>query len=172
MFSYISSTFWNLFPFKGDFSFGKSQMSQGTKSGFRGAESPGWFDVSQKNCTRCDVWVDALLWWSCQSLVAHSCGILNYSVVSMEEYSSFTQNLMHICCSTCSVILNAMATQYTCSFSGIYHPHWLVQWSHHCSCMHIPVHSPWLPGYIDVKQIILVMLTIAGLFPDRPLISL
>ena len=25
-------------------------------------------------------------------------------------------------------------------------PHWLVQWSHHYSCMHIPVHSPWLLG--------------------------
>ena len=47
-------------------------------------------------------------------------------------------------------------------------PHWLVQWSHHCSRMCIPVHSPWLPGYIDVTQTVLVILTIAGLFPDRP----
>ena len=31
-------------------------------------------------------------------------------------------NLMQICCSTCSVILNATATQYTCSLNGIYHP--------------------------------------------------
>ena len=30
--------------------------------------------------------------------------------VSMEECSSLTQNLMHICCSTSLVILNAMAT--------------------------------------------------------------
>ena len=34
--------------------------------------------------------------------------------------------------------------------------------------MHIPVHSPWLPGYIDFMQTILIILTIAGLFPDRP----
>ena len=34
--------------------------------------------------------------------------------------------------------------------------------------MHIPVHSPWLPGYIDVTQSILIILTVAGLFPDRP----
>ena len=33
--------------------------------------------------------------------------------------------------------------------------------------MRIPVHSPWLPGYIDVAQTILVILTIAGLIPDR-----
>ena len=33
--------------------------------------------------------------------------------------------------------------------------------------MCIPVHSPWLPGYIDVAQLVLIILTIAGLFPDR-----
>ena len=26
---------------------------------------------------RCDAWVSTLLWWSCQSPVAHSCGLLN-----------------------------------------------------------------------------------------------
>ena len=31
--SWNSSMVWNLFPFKGDFSFGKSQKSQGAKSG-------------------------------------------------------------------------------------------------------------------------------------------
>ena len=33
--------------------------------------------------------------------------------------------------------------------------------------MCIPVHSPWLPGYNDVMQTILVILTMAGLFLDR-----
>ena len=33
--------------------------------------------------------------------------------------------------------------------------------------MCIPVHYPWLPGYIDVTQTILIILTTAGLFPDR-----
>ena len=87
-------------------------------------------------------------------------------IVSAKEWSRLMQNLMRICCSTCSVILNVTATQYTCSLHGVYCPHWLVQWSHHCSHMHIPVHSPWLPGYIDVTQTILIMLTMAGLFPD------
>ena len=44
---------WNLFPFKGYLSFGKSQKLQGTKSGLWGmageAESPWWFDVLLKN---------------------------------------------------------------------------------------------------------------------------
>ena len=90
-------------------------------------------------------------------------------IVFTEECSSLMQNLMQIHCSTCSVILNATATQYTCSLNsnGISCPHWLVEWSHHCSCMCIPVHSPWLPGYINVAQTILAMLTMAGLFSDR-----
>ena len=69
--------------------------------------------------------------------------------------------------STCSLILNVMATLYRCSFNSIYHPHWLVQWSCHCSHMHIPVHSSWLPGYINVAPTVLVILTMDGLFPDR-----
>ena len=84
------------------------------------------------------------------------------------ECSSLKQNLMEICCSTQSVILNVMVTQYTCSLKGIY-LHWLVQWSCHCSHVHIPVHSPWLPGYIDDAQIVLFILTMAGFFSGQAL---
>ena len=77
-----------------------------------------------------------------------------------------------ICYSTCSVILNATATQYTCLLNGVYCLHWLVQWSRFCSGICIPVHYPWLPGYVDVVQTILVILTMAGLFPDRPHVML
>ena len=44
-----------------------------------GAESPGWFEFWQKTLhkmwcmSRCVV-----LWWICQSSVAHSCGLLNH----------------------------------------------------------------------------------------------
>ena len=82
------------------------------------------------------------------------------SIQSMEECSSLMQNLMQTHCSALSVILNATSTQCTCSINGIYHSHWLV---HHCSHMHIPVHSPWLPGYIDVMQTVLIILTMAEL---------
>ena len=88
-------------------------------------------------------------------------------LVSAEKCSSLMENLMQIHCSTHSVILNAKTTQYTCSLNGIYHPHWLVTWSHHCSHMHIPAHSPWLPGYINITWTIFVMLTMTGLFLDR-----
>ena len=88
-------------------------------------------------------------------------------IVSVEECSSLVKNLVQIHCSTSSVIFNVMATQYTCSLSAIYLPHWLVQWSPHHSCMCIPVHSSWLPGYMDVKQTLFITLTIAGVFLDR-----
>ena len=38
--------------------------------------------------------------------------------------------------------------------------------------MHTLVHSPWLPGYIDVMQNILVILTMAGLFLETISVSL
>ena len=109
-----------------------------------------------------------LLWWSCQSPVAHEVAFWIIQIVSMEECSSLKQNSMQIHCSTYSVILNTSATQCTCSLNGIYLLHWLVQWSHYCSHMYIPVHSPWLTGYIDVVQAVLLVLTMTELFPGRP----
>ena len=148
---------------------GKARSFRAPNLGCRGTESPGWFHVSSKN----SAW-DVMHEWACcqdeaadhQLPIAAAFWIIQ--IVSLEECSSSTQNLMQIHCSTRSVILNATATQYTCSLEGIYYPHWLVQWSHWCSHMHIPVHSPWLPGYSDVTQTILVVFTTAGLFPDRP----
>ena len=86
VFSWISSMVWNLFPFKGDFSFGKSQKLQSAKSGLQGAESPWWFDVLPKNSS-----LDVLSWWSYQSPVAHSGSLLNLPNSFQEEHSS----LMH-----------------------------------------------------------------------------
>ena len=168
-FSWISLMVWNLFPFKDDFSLGKSQKLRGAKSGLWGAESPGWFDVSPKN----SAW-DMMHEWAncCDEAANHQLPIAVafwiIPVVRAEECSNFMQNLIQIRCSTHSVIYNVTATQYTCSLNSIYHPHWLAQWSHHCSRMHIPVHSPGLPGYVNVMQTVIVILTMAELFLDRP----
>ena len=78
------------------------------------------------------------------------------------------QNLMQMGCSTHSVVLNVISTQHTCSLNSTYHPHCLVHGGHHCSCTCLPGHSPWLPGYIDVVHTVLIILIMAGLFPDRP----
>ena len=85
-------------------------------------------------------------------------------IISTKEHLSLMQNSMQICCSTRSVSLNAMATQYTCFLNGVNCPHWPVPWSRHCWHIHIPVYSPWLPGYIDVVQTILFIVTVAGFF--------
>ena len=70
---------WNFFPFKGDFSLGKSQKSQDTKSGLY-THWVTWviWCFTEKLCTRHDAWAGALLWWSCQSPVAHNCNLLNH----------------------------------------------------------------------------------------------
>ena len=82
------------------------------------------------------------------------------------------QNLVQIHCCTHSVIFNATATQYMCSLTGVSCPHWLVQWSCHCWHMYIPVHPPWLPGYVSVPQTVLVILTMVGLLSKQTLFIL
>ena len=160
---------WNLFPFKGNFSFGEVRSYRAPNLGCGGAESPGWFGVLPKNSAQ-DVIHECVC--CLDEADIHQLPIVAafwiIQIVSMEEFSSLTQNLMQIHCSTCSVILNLMTTQYTRSLNGVHSPHWLVQWCHHCSHMCIPVHSPWLPGYINVAQCVLIILTMAGLFLDRP----
>ena len=79
VFYWISLTVWNLFPFKGDFSFGKIQKSQGAKSGLQG----GWviwviWCFTKNLCRRRDAWVGVFSWRSCQQPVACSCGLLNH----------------------------------------------------------------------------------------------
>ena len=36
------------------------------------------WSFAKKLCMRCDAWAGTLLWWSCQSPVAHSCSLLNH----------------------------------------------------------------------------------------------
>ena len=148
--------------------FGKARSCRAPKLGFRGAESPGWFDVSPQN----SAW-DVMHEWACNHDEAanHQLPIAvafwMIWIVSAEDCSSVMQKLMQIHCFTGSVILNLTVTQHTCPLN-ICHPHGLVQWSRHCSHMHIPVHSPWLPGYINAMQTILVILTMVVHFLDRP----
>ena len=89
-------------------------------------------------CTRHYAWADTLSWWICQSPVAHSYGLLNH-------LNSFCGGMFKVNtkfdADSLFYILNVMTTQNTCSLNGIYCPHWLVQWSHHHSCMDIPVHT-------------------------------
>ena len=148
---------------------GKVRSHRAPNLGSNRAESPGSFDVSPSNFAW-DVMHEQAC--CCDEAANHQLPIAAAFwiiwIVSAEECSSLTPNLMQIHCSTCSVILIEMTTQYTCSLYSLYRPHWLVQRSSHRSHKHIPVQSSWLPGYIDVMQTVLVILTMAGLFLDRP----
>ena len=85
--------------------FGKARSCRAPKLGFRGAESPGWFDVSPQNSA----------WDVMHEQVCCSDEAANHQlpiavafwiiwIVSMEEHSSLMQNLMQIDCSTHLVI--------------------------------------------------------------------
>ena len=129
----------------------KARSHRAPNLGYREAESPGWFDVlPEKLCTRCDAWAACCGDEADNYLLPVAVASCMIWVVSMEGCSRLTQNLMQIHCSIHSVILNVTATQYTCSLNDVYQPHWLVQWSYHCSHMRIPVHFPCLPGYNHV----------------------
>ena len=125
---------------------GKARSHWEPNLGCKGAESPGWFDVSPKNSAP-----DVMHERACchdeaanhQLPIAAAFWII--WIVPAEECSSLMQNWMRMGCSIHSVIVNVTTTQYTCTLNGVYHPHWLVQRSHHCSHMCMPVHSPWLP---------------------------
>ena len=133
-----------------------------------GAESPEWFDVLPTNSAR-DVMHE---WVCCGDEAAHhqlpiAAAFWIIWIVSVEECSSLMQNLMQICCSPSQSFWRRRPHSTQAHSLGVYCPHWLVPWSHHCSRMCIPVHSPWLPGYINVAQTILIIFPMAGLFLDR-----
>ena len=103
---------------------GKARSYRAPNMGCRGAESPGQHDVLPKHPAQ-----DVMHEWACccdeaathQWPIAAAFWIIQ--IVSVEECSSLMLNLMQICCSTHSVILNAIATQYTCSLNSVYCSH-------------------------------------------------
>ena len=80
VFSWMSLMVWNLFLFKCDFISGKDRRCRVSHLGCSGAESITWMTwcFAKQFCMRHDAWAGMLLWWSCQSPVAHSCGLLNH----------------------------------------------------------------------------------------------
>ena len=157
VFSWISLMIWNLFPFKVIVVWGKARSCTVPNLGCRGTKSPGSFDVLTKISAQDMIHEQA----HCHDEAAnHQLPIAAVFwiiwIVFAKECSSLTQNLIQIHYSTCSIILNVIATQYTCSLNSVYHPLCLVQWSHHCSHMHVPVLSSWLPGYIKSLKLFLL----------------
>ena len=108
---------------------GKSRKHRASNLGCRGWVTwVNWWFI-KKLCERHDAWAGALVWWTANHQLPIAVAFWIIWIVSVEECSSLMQDLMQIHCSTSSVILNVTDTQYTCSLSGIYCPHRLVQWS-------------------------------------------
>ena len=106
----------------------------------------------KKLCRTCEAWADSLLWWSCQSPVVYRCDLLNHA-------NRFWSGMFKLNANFDADSLFYLLSHFECGshtvhvFSQLglpFPPPQLVQWSHHCSHMHIAFHSPWLPGYIDV----------------------
>ena len=119
---------------------------------------------------KCDAWASMMSWWSCQSPVAHSCGLLNhlnsfhgemFRLNAKFDADLLLYSLSHFECSGHTVhILTQQCLPppltNTVKLSLFTHAH--------------PVHSPWLPSYINVMETILFILTMVGLFAERPCI--
>ena len=108
-----------------------------------------------------------LLWWNCQSPVVHSCGLLN-------PLNGFCRGKFKLNAKFYAESLLCSLSNFECdghtvhsSCNGIYHPHWLAQWSHHFSHICIPVCSLWMP-VTSMLQTILITWTMVEHFPQRP----
>ena len=108
------------------------------------------------------------VWWSCQSPAAHSCGLLN-------QWNSFHGGMLKLNAKSDADLSLYPLSHCECDCHTV---HMLTQQrlpppltSTVKSSLFTHAHSspsPWLPGYIDVVQTFLIILTIAGLFLDRP----
>ena len=152
---------------------GKARSCRAPNLGYRGPESPGWFDVSPKISAQdvmhepehcCDEAANHQLPKAVAVFVVLYLCILKASlkafwiiwIVPAEHCSNLMQNLTQICCFISSVILNAR-------------PHSThALWNGHSSHMRILVHSLWMPGYINDKPTIPVIFTMAWLFLNWP----
>ena len=122
---------------------------------------------AKKLCARHDVWAGTLSWWSCQSPVAHSCGLLNhpnsyhggpFKLYAKVDADSLLCSLSHFECNGDTVhmltqrcLLHPLTSTVKLSLFTHEHssPFSLAARLHRC------------------MQTILIILTVAGIFLDR-----
>ena len=125
LFSWMPSTVWNLFPFKGDFRFGKSQkpllIAASTCSTFSGvllvADLPerGSLSTNSQPSLKhlCHTFICAAL------ITLYPKAFWIIWIVSTEECSSLTQNLMQIHCYTRSFWMQGRHSPYAQSMESM-----------------------------------------------------
>ena len=91
---------------------------------------------------RCEAWAGMLSWWSCQSPAAHTWGFLSHP-------NHFHRGMFKLNAKFDADWLLHSLSYFECDGHTVHTltqwcllPHWLIQWSCHCSHMHIPVHTP------------------------------
>ena len=148
---------------------GKARISRASDLGCKGMSHLSDLMFGQKVLQETWCMSECIVMMKLPITVAHSCGLLTHLNISCRgmfkpnakfDVDSLLYLLGHFDWDRHTVQVHMLTQQHL-------RPHWLVQWSRHCSHMFIPVHSPWLPGYIDVTQTILIILTMVGLFPHR-----
>ena len=137
---------WNLFPFKGDFSLGKSQSHRVPNLGYRGAESRGWFDVLPKNSAQ-----DAMHEQVCSHDEAAN-HQLPIAVAFWIFWISFHGGMSKVNTKFDADLLLYSLSHFECHGLTQWSltPAWLVQ-----SSLFTHAHSSpffWLPGYIDITN--------------------
>ena len=159
---------WNLFPFKGDLCFGKSQKFTGHQVWVVVRLNP-WVICcfTKKLCTRRGAWMGTLSWWSWQSPVDQSCGLLShlnsfcggiFTFNAKSDADSLLYLLRHFECNGHTVhmlIQQHLLPPLTTTVKSSLFTH------EHSSPLSLAVR------YNDVTQTILAILTMPGLFLDR-----
>ena len=147
----------NLFPFKSDFSFEKSQKSQGNL-----------YTVNTLRCSACcrpsRMWITFNGFSTIfEAFVPHFYLHSTHYIIpksSLYHPNGFCGGMFKLNTKFDADSSLYLLSHFECDGHTVHMlPQWLAQWRHHCSHRHIPVHSPWLPGYITVMQTVLVILT-------------
>ena len=78
IFPWISLMVWNSSLSKVILVLGKARSRRAPDLAYRVLVTWVIRDFAKNLCRWCEAWMGALSWWSCQSPVAHSCGLLNH----------------------------------------------------------------------------------------------
>ena len=97
---------------------GKAWSYTAPTLGCRGLSHLMIWCFGKKLCIRRDAWVCRLLWWSCQSPVSHSCGLLNH-------YNSFCRGMFKLNAKFDADLLLYSLSHFECKSHTV---HVLSQW--------------------------------------------
>ena len=118
---------------------GKARSHRAPNLGCKGAESPGWFDVLPKNSAG-DVMHERAHYHD--EAANHQLPVVAAFWITQFARGTFKLNAKFDADLLLYLLIHFECDGHTvCLLTQWHLIHWLVQWSHHRSHMHIPVHS-------------------------------